>query len=294
MDHLLATTLRAAEAAARVHLSHFGEVGVELAREKARSDFVTAVDLEAQEAAISVIRGAFPHHRVLAEEGGERSEGGETEGGRWILRSWPDERAYLWIVDPLDGTTNYVHGHPMFGSSVAVGRGPAEGETEGSNPGLRLRGVLEAGAVVAPRTQERWWASRGRGAWKNGRRIRVSGLRNLKKALVGTGFPFKEPDLVPRYAAQLGRILPGSGGVRRGGSAALDLCYLAEGILDGFWEEAYLSPWDTAAGLLILSEAGGVASRLDGSAIDLENGSVLAGNSPEILTELARLLAGPE
>jgi myo-inositol-1(or 4)-monophosphatase len=115
----------------------------------------------------------------------------------------------------------------------------------------------------------------------------------MKTALIGTGFPFKEPDLVPRYLEQLSRILPASGGVRRAGSAALDLCYLAEGILDGFREEDYLSPWDVAAGLVILQEAGGVATRLDGSAIDLENGSVLGANSPELHQELGRLLSGP-
>jgi myo-inositol-1(or 4)-monophosphatase len=294
MDPLLATALRAAEAAAEVHLSHFGAVGVESATEKTQSDFVTEVDLEAQEAAISVIREAFPHHRILAEEeDGEEPDLADPEGGQRVLRSWPDQGAHLWIIDPLDGTTNYLHGHPMFGSSVAVGRASGDGDAQATNSGLHLGGVLEAGAVVAPRTQERWWASRGRGAWKNGRRIRVSSLRELGKALVGTGFPFKEPALVPRHAEQLKRVLPGSGGVRRGGSAALDLCYLAEGILDAFWEEDYLSPWDTAAGLLILSEAGGVASRMDGSAIDLGNGSLLAGNAPGMLRDLARLLAEP-
>jgi myo-inositol-1(or 4)-monophosphatase len=294
MDPLLAIALRAAEAAAEVHLAHFGAVGVQSATEKAQSDFVTAVDLEAQEAAISVIREAFPHHRILAEEeDGGKPDLVDPRGGRWVLRSWPDEGVHLWIIDPLDGTTNYLHGHPMFASSVAVGRASGEGGAGATNAGLHLRGVLEAGAVVAPRTQERWWASRGRGAWKNGLRIGVSSLREIEKALVGTGFPFKEPELVPRHAQQLVRVLPGSGGVRRGGSAALDLCYLAEGILDAFWEEDYLSPWDTAAGLLILSEAGGVASRMDGSAIDLGNGSLLAANSPGMFRNLAGLLAAP-
>ena len=114
----------------------------------------------------------------------------------------------------------------------------------------------------------------------------------MRTALIGTGFPFKEPGLVPRYLQEFQRVLPASGGVRRGGSAALDLCYLAEGILDGFWEEDYLSPWDVAAGLVILQEAGGLATRLDGSEIDLENGSILAANSPEILQELGDLVEG--
>jgi len=314
METLLATAIRAAEAAAAVHLAHFGTVGVGTAREKARSDFVTQVDLEAQDAAITVIRNAYPTHHILAEEeggdsapvtgrlngvvGGVESAGrgaGESAGPEAATgRGWPGTGEYLWIVDPLDGTTNFLHGHPMFGASVAVGRAVEEGPSPGGNRGLALRGLLEAGAVGAPRTGERWWAAFGQGSWKNGRRISVSDVPELKKALVGTGFPFKEPDLVPRYAEQLKRVLPGTGGIRRCGSAALDLCYLAEGILDLFWEEDYLSPWDIAAGLIILSEAGGVASRINGSAIDLENGSIVAGNAPAMVAGLRALLVGEE
>ncbi|MBT8397521.1 MAG: hypothetical protein KJN92_11165, partial [Gemmatimonadetes bacterium] len=153
-------------------------------------------------------------------------------------------------------------------------------------------GVFEAGAVVAPRTGERWWARRGRGAFKNGLPIFVSSIRSMDAALIGTGFPFKEPELVPRYLQGFQRVLPASGGVRRAGSAALDLCYLAEGTLDGFWEEEYLSPWDVAAGLVILREAGGLATRLDGTEIDLENGSVLGANSPELHRRLGELVRG--
>ena len=307
MDPLLATAIRAAEAAAQVHLLHLGAVRVEAAREKGRSDFVTQVDLDAQEAAVAVILKAYPDHSILAEEDvsgdagpahrhpGQGAGGGASPTPGVVSgREWPEGGGYLWIIDPLDGTTNFLHGHPMFGASVAVGRAPAEGNSGEENPGLRFLGTLEAGAVVAARTGERWWAVRGGGAWKNGRRISVSETRDLRKALVGTGFPFKEPDLVPRYAEQLKRVLPNTGGIRRCGSAALDLCYLAEGILDGFWEEDYLSPWDTAAGLILLSEAGGVASRMNGSPIDLENGSVLAGNAPGMVEGLAALLDGPE
>ena len=284
MDPLLSTALEAAEAAARVHLVYFGEVGPDDARRKAHSDFVSRVDLEAQEAALSVILQRHPDHRVLAEEdpGGEDSGRGE--------RTWPENGSYLWIVDPLDGTTNYLHRHPQFAASVGVGRRVREaGDGIGDGP----KAVLEAGAVVAARTGERWWARRGQGAFKNGLPIRVSPLRALKTALIGTGFPFKEPDLVPRYLEEFQRVLPASGGVRRGGSAALDLCYLAEGILDGFWEEDYLSPWDVAAGLVILREAGGLATRLDGSEIDLNDGSILAANSPAILKELGALVREP-
>ncbi len=283
MDSLLSTALEAAEAAARVHLLHFGDVGLDRAQEKAHSDFVSKVDLEAQEAALGVIRRRHPSHHILAEESVPGAESEDLE------RAWPEDGEYLWIVDPLDGTTNYLHGHPQFAASVGVGRLPvvrSADATGAADP------ILEAGAVVAARSGERWWARRGRGAFKNGLRLRVSSLRTPKAALIGTGFPFKEPELVPRYLEQFRRVLPASGGVRRAGSAALDLCYLAEGILDGFWEEDYLSPWDVAAGLVILREAGGIATRLDGGAIGLENGSVLAANSHELHRQLGELIAG--
>lgn len=319
MDKLLTTALEAAEAAAVIHKKQFRQVGVEGAAEKGKSDFVTRVDREAQEAALTVIRSAFPDHFILAEEemegsatgasgggggggagtgrgdgvgsegGGAGRAGGGTgvedgsdpgsgTGGMTRDRSWPRDGGFLWIVDPLDGTTNFLHGHPMFGASVAVGQG----------------GTLEAGAVVAPILGDRWWARRGAGAWKNGEAIRVSELRSLRKALVGTGFPFKAPHLVAQYVGELGRVLQATGGVRRGGAAALDFCYLAEGILDAFWEEDYLSPWDAAAGMVILAEAGGVVTRLDGSAVDLEDGSYLAANSPELLEDLRRVVLGDE
>lgn len=284
MDPLLSTALAAAEAASGIHLLYFGEVGLSEAREKGQSDFVTRVDLEAQEAAISVILQRHPDHRVLAEEelGGE--EGGPGE------RTWPADGTPLWVVDPLDGTTNFLHGHPQFAASVGVGRGVPEGEEDSDGHGLDA--YWEAGAVVAARTGERWWARRGQGAFKNGLPLRVSPLRTIRTALVGTGFPFKEPHLVPRYLQEFQRILPASGGIRRAGSAALDLCYLAEGILDGFWEEEYLSPWDVAAGQLIVQEAGGLVTRIDGSAVDLMNGSILAANSPDLLEQLGALVRG--
>jgi myo-inositol-1(or 4)-monophosphatase len=291
MDPLLATALAAAEAAAEIHLEHFGEVGLEGAQEKAHSDFVSEVDTAAQEAAIGLIRARFPGHAILAEEDSP-AESGPT--GR---REWPEDGTPIWIIDPLDGTTNYLHGHPHFAASVAVGRlaepraqGPGHPKESEMGGGSQHPSIIEAGAVVAPRTGERWWALRGHGAWKNGQRLTVSEVGTLRSALVGTGFPFKAPDLVDRYMDQFRRVLPASGGVRRCGSAALDLCYLAEGILDAFWEEAYLSPWDVAAGVLMVHEAGGLAGRLDGGEIDLENGSVLAANSPELLEALGQLV----
>jgi len=281
VDPLLATALDAAEAAAQIHIRHFRKVGPDRAWEKARSDFVSQVDLEAQEAALGVIRGRYQDHEILAEE--DEGDGDATGGVE------PKPGGYVWMVDPLDGTTNYLHGHPQFAASVGVGRRPAAGE--GGRPGGGEI-LLEAGAVVAPRTGERWWARDGDGAFKNERRIQVSSIRSMRTALIGTGFPFKEPHLVQRYLEQFQRVLPNSGGVRRAGSAAMDLCFLAEGIFDGFWEEDYLSPWDVAAGVVILREAGGVATHLDGSEIGLDNGSVLAANSMELYQALAELVTG--
>ena len=263
---LLATTLAAAEAAARVQLRWMGRIDTRGASLKGRGDFVSRADIEAQEAALAVIRGAYPGHRVLAEEEGAHASGpdGDAPAG-----------TPLWVVDPLDGTANFLHGHPMHASSVAV----------------TLDGRALAGAVSCPATGERWWATAGGGAWKNGRRIRASSAEALEGSLVGTGFPFKVLHLLPEYLEQLGRVLNAGGGVRRGGAAALDLCYLAEGRLDGFWE-LFLNPWDFAAGALITEEAGGRIATLDGDALPLEPGSVLAAGTADFLARLADTLHG--
>lgn len=265
MPDLLSTARDAADAAARVHLRHLGKVRIEEADEKGTSDFVTRVDMEAQEAALSLIRSRFPDHRILAEE----------EDGRAGPSAWRDGTGPTWIVDPLDGTTNFLHGHPAFCASV----------------GVLLDGRPAAGAVVAAATGERWWAERGGGAVRNGEPIRVSGVSALRRALVGTGFPFKRLERLPEYLEQFGRVLPATSGIRRGGSAALDLCYLAQGSFDVFWE-LFLSPWDIAAGAAVLEEAGGVIRRPGGSAMDYGpgGGPVLAGNSPELLGALEALL----
>lgn len=267
MDDLLSTALSAAEAAARVHRRHLGRVRIDEADEKGASDFVSRVDMEAQEAALGVIRGRFPRHRILAEE-----EDGGSGPSSWTTGDGP-----VWLVDPLDGTTNFLHSHPAFAASV----------------GVLVEHRPAVGAVVAPATNERWWASEGAGAFRNGRPIRVSRARRLDRALVGTGFPFKRLDLLPRYLEQLGRVLPATSGVRRGGAAALDLCYLAQGTFDVFWE-LFLRPWDVAGGAAILREAGGVIRRPGGEVLDFrpEGGAVLAGNSAPLAEALEALLEG--
>ncbi len=266
-EYWLETARMAADAAAEVHLAHTDTPLQQSVRAKGRSDFVSEVDLQAQQAVVDLIVGRHPSHRILGEEEALGHDTLDTEG-------------FLWIVDPLDGTTNFLHGHPYFASSVA----------------LALGGSLICGAVTAAVTSERWWAARGSGAWFQGprdpepRRITVSTTDVFGEALVGTGFPFKALETLPRYRLEFDRVLAASAGVRRAGAAALDLCYLACGRLDAFWE-THLAPWDVAAGLVIVEEAGGVHARPDGSAIGLRAGGVIGANAPPFLTHLRSLLA---
>lgn len=263
MDDLLRTARDAAEAAARIHRRDAGTVLLDHATVKARADYVSRTDIEAQDAALAVIRGGHPGHAVLVEEG-EASV--EEQLAAWDGRP-------MWIVDPLDGTANFLHQHPQHCASVAVA----------------VEGRLVAGAVVAGATGERWWAARGLGAYKGGRPIHVSGPRPLSDSLVGTGFPFKRLELMPAYLGQLDRVLRSASGVRRAGSAALDLCYLAQGSLDAFWEEI-LMPWDFAAGTVIVREAGGVLTGADGEELPLTMSPVRGANSGALLDELKTVL----
>ncbi len=265
---LLATARAAADAAARVHRRWLDRGPLPEARQKGRADFVSKVDLESEAAALEVIRERYPDAAILAEESGR--------SGMAV-----DDGTPLWVIDPLDGTTNFLHRHPDFCASV----------------GVLMEGRPVVGAVTRASTGERWWAAPGAGAWRNApalgveeERIRVSQLDDLEGALVGTGFPFKLPRALPRYLAQLERVLPSCSGIRRGGSAALDLCYLAQGSLDVFWE-IHLSPWDIAGGLAILAQAGGCWSEIDGRPLVVERGgSVLAANGPALRSALRALL----
>jgi len=265
LNPLVSTALAAAEAAVRVHRREAGRVSLEGATEKARADYVSQTDLDAQEAALGVIRARYPDHSVLAEEGG-----GSVEEQ---LASW-DGRP-LWIVDPLDGTANFLHDHPLYCASVAVA----------------IRGRPIAGAVVSGSSGERWWAAEGEGAFKGGRRIRVSARTRLRDALIGTGFPFKKVEILPEYLGQLDRVLRAASGARRGGSAALDLCHLAQGSLDAFWEEI-LMPWDFAAGVVLVREAGGVMVGPDGGELTIASGPLRGANNAEMLAELMGVLGG--
>jgi myo-inositol-1(or 4)-monophosphatase len=221
--------------------------------------FVSEADRNAEKAVISAIQKHYPEHAILAEESGEQ---GDSE--------------YLWIIDPLDGTTNYLHGFPVFCVSV----------------GVMHKGRLEHGAVYDPLRQELFTASRGQGAQLDGRKIRVSGRTSLERALLGTGFPFRESNkALEPYLRMLVSAIKNTEGIRRAGSAALDLCYVANGRLDAFWETG-LSIWDLAAGALIVREAGGIISGLDGSEDFLNTGHVLTG-TPKVYAELAKMF-GPD
>jgi len=224
---------------------------------KGHNDFVSDADHAAEKAVISVIQKHYPDHAIHAEESGKQ---GESDT--------------VWIIDPLDGTTNYLHGFPVFAVSI----------------GVQHKGRMEHGVVYDPSRQELFTASRGQGAQLDGHKIRVSGRKALDSALIGTGFPFRQADTdLDPYMDMLRKVMRNTTGIRRAGAAALDLCYVAAGRLDGFWETG-LSPWDLAAGSLIIREAGGIISGLDGSENFLETGHVLTG-PPKIYSGLAKLCA---
>jgi myo-inositol-1(or 4)-monophosphatase len=225
-------------------------------RSKRLNDFVTRIDHAAEEAIIETVRKAYPDHAVLAEESGI------TEG----------RAEYQWIIDPLDGTTNFIHGFPQYCVSIAI----------------RHRDALAHGVIYDPVKNELFTASKGRGAFLNDRRMRVSKCVRLADALVGTGFPFKELNRINVYVQQMRNLMAKSAGIRRAGAAALDLAYVACGRLDAFWELG-LSPWDMAAGALMIQEAGGLVGDLRGDAAYLESGEICAA-TPKVFTELLAAL----
>ncbi len=236
----------AALKAARGLIRDFGEVEQLQVSVKGPGEFVTTADLRAEKVLRAELTKARPGYGLLMEEGG--GEAGSDPRHRWI-------------VDPLDGTTNFLHGIPHFAISI----------------GLERDGEIVAGIVYEPTRDEMFWAEKGAGAYLNDRRLRVSARRQLAESLVGTGIPFGERGDHPAYVATLAAVAAATSGVRRLGAAALDLAYVAAGRFDGFWEFG-LSPWDIAAGLLLVREAGGFVSDLAGGQTMLTSGDVLAAN----------------
>src|SRR4051794_14403510 len=256
MHPMLNIAVRAARRAGSIiNRAALDSGGLRITSKRAK-DFVTQGDHAAEEAIIDIVRKAYPEHGLLAEEAGAAKADAE----------------YLWIIDPLDGTTNFIHGFPQYCGSI----------------GVRHRGALAHAVIYAPPRNELFTASKGRGAFLNDRRIRVTTLARFGDALVGTGFPFKELDRLALYMRQLETMMRTCAGVRRAGAAALDLAYVACGRLDAFWELG-LSPWDMAAGSLLVTEAGGLVGDLKGEQTFMESGDICCA-TPKVFPALLEAL----
>ena len=275
MHPMLNTAIKAARRAGSV----INRASLDLDRvkvtRKQHNDFVTEVDQTAENAIIEVLLTAYPDHRILAEESGRSGSkvAGKGKGGKAPEGSIEDaEFENLWIIDPLDGTTNFIHGFPQYCVSIA----------------LAQRGVVTQGVIYDPVRNDLYIATKGRGAFLNDKRLRVSKRYRMNEALLGTGFPFKNLEVLDSYLAMFRTMTTQCAGIRRAGAAALDLAYVASGRLDGFFEIG-LSPWDIAAGGLMVTEAGGLIGDFQGDADYLHVGDVLAG-TPKIFAQLVATL----
>ncbi|HTN50326.1 MAG TPA: inositol monophosphatase family protein [Burkholderiaceae bacterium] len=255
MHPMLNTAVKAARKAGSIINRASMDLDAVRVGSKGRSDFVTEVDHAAERAIIDTLLKAYPDHAILAEESGAS---GQSE--------------YTWIIDPLDGTTNFIHGFPQYAVSIA----------------LRHRELITQAVVYDPTRNELFTATRGRGAFLNERRIRVSRRDRLADSLIGTGFPFRSLEHLDEYVRMFKSITECTAGIRRPGAAALDLAYVAAGRLDGFWEIG-LSAWDMAAGSLLILEAGGLVSNFNGEPGFLEDGHIVCG-APKIFPPLLKLV----
>jgi len=255
MHPMLNTAVKAARKAGSVINRASLDLDLVKVASKGRSDFVTEVDRAAEQAIVEALLKAYPDHAILAEESGAS---GDSE--------------YTWIIDPLDGTTNFIHGFPQYAVSIA----------------LRHREHITQAVVYDPTRNELFTATRGRGAFLNERRIRVSRRTKLSECLIGTGFPFRSFDHLDEYVRMFRNVTEHTAGIRRPGAAALDLAYVAAGRLDGFWEIG-LSPWDMAAGSLLILEAGGLVSDFEGEPGYLSEGRIVCG-APKIFPQLLNLV----
>lgn len=255
MHPMLNTAVKAARRAGGIINRAGQNLDVIKVSSKASNDFVSEVDRSAEQAIIEVLHKAYPDHAILAEESGGQ---GRSD--------------YQWIIDPLDGTTNFLHGFPQYAVSIA----------------LSHKGQLTQAVVYDPVKNDLFTATRGVGAYLNDKRLRVSKRTTLEGALIGTGFPFRQMDNLDVYLAMFRDILHKTAGVRRPGSAALDLAYTAAGWYDGFWELG-LSPWDMAAGCLLVTEAGGLVGDLSGEPNYMKSGHIVAGN-PRVFGQLLKIL----
>ncbi len=256
-DGMLNIAIKAAREAAKIQLRAFYRGAKIEVTAKSSGDFVTEVDKMAEEAIVTIIKEAFPEHKFLGEEGGSTGNG---------------ESEYLWIIDPLDGTTNFIHGIDQFCVSIACQKGKQ----------------LQYAVVFNPVRNELFTATRGRGAQLDGQRIRVSRATILRNSLIGTGLPFRETDDYQTYLKILAEMMPKTAGIRRPGSAALDLCWVACGRYDGFWEKG-IQIWDIAAGVLIAQEAGALITDFSGETDFLTKGEIVAA-TPRIFPQMLSII----
>jgi len=257
MHPMVNIAIRAARSAGNVIRRSSDRIDMLNVTEKSANDFVSEVDQQAEQEIIRTINRAYPDHAILAEESGKSGS-----------------NDFQWVIDPLDGTTNFVRGFPQFSVSIAV----------------KYRDRLEHAVVFDPMRDEIFSATRGQGAQLNDRRIRVTKRPSLAGALLGTGIPFRDDQDLDAYLPTLKTLIEGTAGIRRAGSAALDLAYVAAGRLDGFWEYG-LREWDMAAGCLLIQEAGGLLTDTDGSENYLATGNIVTGNDKVHAEMLAKIKA---
>lgn len=256
---MLNVAIKAARAAGAIINRASLDLDILKINSKSPNDFVTEVDHAAEQAIIETLLQAYPDHGILAEESGR------THGAK--------HSEFVWIIDPLDGTTNFIHGFPVYCVSIA----------------LAHRGVVQQAVVYDPTRNDLFYATKGRGAYLNDKRLRVSRRTRMSDALIGTGFPFRRGDNFKRYVKMFEEVMTQCAGLRRPGAAALDLCYVAAGYYDAFFETG-LNPWDVAAGSLIITEAGGLIGNFTGESDFLNQREVVAG-SPKIYGQLVQILA---
>ena len=244
---------------------------------KQQNDFVTEVDQAAEFAIIEVLKDAYPTHHFYAEESGYLTSAGESLGAL----SWEqvnqlqhtEEEHYLWVIDPIDGTTNFIHGFPQFAVSIA----------------LFVNGVLQQAVIYDPNRDELFTATKGAGAYLNHRRLRVGQQLRLAECLIGTGFPYRNDQNLDQYLNLFKKMTLSCAGLRRPGAASLDLAYVAAGRLDGFFE-GDLKPWDMAAGVLLIQEAGGLVGKYDGEEGYFATGQIMGAN-PKIFAQMASVIS---
>jgi myo-inositol-1(or 4)-monophosphatase len=256
MHPMLTIAVKAARRAGSIINRASNDLDKLTVEQKAPNDYVSEVDHAAEAAIIEVLKTAYPQHSILAEESGESKT----------------ESDYLWIIDPLDGTTNFLHGFPQYCVSIA----------------LSVKGVVSQGVIYDPTRNELFTASKGGGAFLNDRRIRVSKRIHLQDCLIGTGFPTRELQNFDKYLAMFKELTPKCAGIRRPGAAALDLAYVACGRYDGFWEMG-LSAWDMAAGALMIKEAGGLVTDFAGNDDYLNAGTIVA-STPKAFPALLQIV----